>query len=270
MLDLAILFVLGVWGFALDSISDSLLPEPGLLLPLADQSASLFDLDLGLDHGVPGVSISEGGGGQAGDWGTSLWEGKDAAVSSVPPGEEESIFSRPFPSTLSSSSDEDSNSNDFLSFDIVSDCSASEPLTLLLSAAISGESRARRRRSDDSKSCDNPSLPPNTSPMTTNPPPHSSDDDNDDENHFNDDHEDNKNDPLIPLAGGAGSALLGISFFSECAAATTYALPVIYCNAGTKDDVRFTGKRDFQFRGKFDTWTLLRHEKGMLIFGFES
>lgn len=247
MLSRTILFVLRGFGFialasalALDS------PEagPGLLLASNDQTASFFDLDR-----LPEVFLPDGE--EVADRDTSLWEG---GSSSVPFNEESSILSGPL---SSSSLDKGSDSNDFFPFDIASDCSTSESLfSVPLSAASAGKSRIRRRRGDDSKGCNNPSsapVPANTFPMTTNPPPpHLADDDNND-----------KNDPLLPLAGGAGSALFGIAFFSECAAATTYALPVIYCNIGTKDDVRYTGKRDFQFRGKFDMWTLVKYHRGM-------
>ena len=260
MLNWMLLFVLREFDFglasasALGSVSQEAELEAGLLLPLDSQTASLFDLDR-----FPGDLSSEGEGEGEGFAGreTSSWEGGSSSVQFE---DESAIFSHPLPP---SSLDEGSGSNDFFLSDIASGCATSESfLPLPLSGAIDRKSRARRRRRgvDDSKSCDNPQLPPaNTSPMTTNSPPPPSSDDTDNDN-GND-----KIDPFLPLAGGAGSALLGISFFSECAAVTNYALPVIYCNVGTKNDVRYTGKRDFQFRGKFDTWSLAKYQKGMLI-----
>lgn len=250
MLNWMVLSVLRGFGLALALASDlalvSLEAGPGLLLTTDGQTASFLDLKR-----LPGVFGPDGEGEEVADQETSSWEG---GSSSIAFNEDSSIFSHPLPSSLF---DEDSGSNDFFPFDLVSDCSTSKSLLPVpLSAASAGKSRARRRRGDNLKSCDNPSslsVPANIFPMTTNsPPPHSS---------SNDD----KNDPLLPLAGGAGMLLLGVAFFSECAAMTTYALPAIYCNIGTKDGVRYNGKRDFQFRGKFDTWSLVNYQKGRLI-----
>lgn len=262
MLKWTVLFIWREMGFglasasasALDSISQEAELEASLLLPSDGQTASLFELDR-----FPGdfLSEGEGEGEEIAGRETSLWEDSS---SSVPFEDESALFSHPLPP---SSLDESSGSNDFLFSDIASGCATSESfLPLPLSGAIDRKSRARRRRrgSSDSKSCDNPQLPPaNTFPMTTNSHPPSSDDT---DNNSNDD---DKNDPFLPLVGGAGSALLGVAFFSECAAVTTYALPVIYCNVGTKNDVRNTGKRDFQFRGKFDTWSLVKYQTGLSI-----
>ena len=251
MLNWITLSVSREFGLALALASNlaliSLQAEPGLLLPTDGQTASFLDLDR-----LPGVLVPDGEGEEIADPESSSWGG---GSSSIAFNEDSSIFSHPPPS---SSFDEGSGNNDFFFFDLASDCSSTESLfPVPLSAASAGKSRVRRRRGDDSKSCDNPSsssAPANTFPMTSNsPPPDPSS-------------EDDKNDPLLPLAGGAGSLLFGVAFFSECAAVTTYALPAIYCNTGTEDDVRYSGKRDFQFRGKFDTWSLVKYQKGMLIF----
>lgn len=253
-----ILFILRGFGIALALESALAFDSPetglGLLLPSDGQTASVFDPDR-----LPGAFLPGGEGDEVVDQETPLWEGGSSSSSSssiiIPFDEDTSIFSPPLPS---SSFNEGSGSSDLFPFDIASDCSTSDSLfPVPLSAASIGKSRVRRRRGDDSKSCSNPSssqIPANTSPMTINsPPPHPPSDDD-------------KNDPLLPLAGGAGSILFGVAFFSECAAETTYALPVIYCNIGTKDDAHYTGKQDFQFRGKFDTWSLVKYQKGMLIF----
>lgn len=255
VLRLVILFVPLVFGFALDphldsdSDLDSLLiepepepePEPGLL-PLDDRTAPSLHLDR-----FAGVTLPEGEEEEE-------EQEEDAAIGdttgSIIPSGGESIVSHPLPSE----SFDDSLGTTGLFFDAAADCSTSESLLPL--PAIGGKLRVRQRGDDHSQSCSIPSpSPPNTSPMTANLLPPQYDDDDED-------------DPLLPLAGGLGAAILGISFYSDCADATTYALPMIYCNTGTKKDVQYTGKHDFQFRGKFDTWTLYRYFKGKFTFSF--
>lgn len=138
------------------------------------------------------------------------------------------------------------------SFDIA-DCSTSEYLPL---PAV-GKSRLRQR--DDSKSCTNPS---NTSPMTTNRGPLFDD---------IDDGDDFREDMAAYLGVGEGALVgLGLATYSQCSAASIYALPVDYCNTGTEKDAQYTGNHDFQFRGKFATWSLTHFHKGMLIAIFSS
>lgn len=256
MLVWVILFVFPVFGFALNTNASpdsyTFSPEPelelesDLLLPLDDdQTESLTQFDHSSDFIFPGEAEDVA---LADDLGSGNFLSED----------ESSIFSRPLAAS-DLSFDQDFSSTDFASFDLA-DCSTSASL---LSPSLSdiGDKSRKEIHNDDSNSCRNPSSP-NAKPIVL-PTLNHPDDYHDDEPFTAED------DPTIPLTGGLGSAVLGLSFYSDCAIVTSYALPVIYCNSGSKEDVVYNGKQDFQFRGKFDTWTLLRYQKGMsALIGF--